>query len=196
MAKTAALDKQELKVFDTALSFQFDTTGTVEVPSMNLVQTGDTLNNRDGATIKIKSLQVRGQVTFIPGAAATAAAVSYLYLVLDRQPNGAAPAVTDVFTSTALNAAMPNVPNQFRFKILRRFAYISNSQAGVTTAYNNVCHVIDEYIRFEKPIEVRFTASTGAITDVVTNNLLLIAGSNLQDDTVGFDGTARIRFTG
>lgn len=187
-----------MKVFDTALAFNFDATG--EVPATGqlcLIQTGDTLNNRDGAVVMVKSLQIRGTIAFTPGAAATAAALVTLFIMLDRQANGAAAAVTDALTGTNMNNDLPNVPNQYRFKTIRRLQYQLTAPAGVTTAYNNVTIGIDEYIQFKKPIEIRYTASAGAITDIASSNIFLMAGSNTtQDDTVAMSGNARLRFTG
>jgi len=91
--------------------------------------------------------------------------------MLDKQANGAAPAVTDVLTGTNMNNDLPNVPNQYRFKTVRRLQYAMTSPAGVTTAFNNVTLGIDEYIQFKKPIQLRYTASAGAITDLASNNL-------------------------
>lgn len=194
----ATLQKQELKVFDTAVNFTFDLTG--EVPATGqlcFVQTGDTLNNRDGAVIHVKSLQLRGIAVYTPGASATASTTAYLYVVQDRQCNGAAAAVTDVLTSSAMFKALGNVPNQYRFKILKRIVIPLTAQAGVTTAYNTQNCPVDEYIKFPQPLEIRYTASTGAITDIASNNLFLLAGTDgASDDLVGFDGTARLRFTG
>jgi len=167
------LQRQELKVFDTALAFNFDATG--EIPATGqlcFIQTGDTLNNRDGAVVEVKSLQIRGTITFTPAAAATAAALITLYVMLDKQANGAAPAVTDVLTGTNLNNDLPNVPNQYRFKTVRRFQYAMTSPAGVTTAFNNVTIGVDEYIQFKKPIQLRYTASAGAITDLASKQLV------------------------
>lgn len=194
----SGLQRQELKVFDTALSFTFDATG--EVPAsgqLSLIQTGDTLNNRDGAVIMVKSLTIRGSLALVPAAAATASGIVYLYVVQDKQCNGAAAAVTDVLTSTDLKSALGNVPNQFRFRIVRKFAVEMNSEAGVTTAYNNYTKHFEEYIEFKKPLEIRYTASAGAITDLASNNLFLIAGSTgTIDDLVTMTGVARLRFTG
>lgn len=198
-AKAAAkLARQELKAFDTTLAFNFDSTG--EVPAtgqLSLVQTGDAFNNRDGAVIQVKSIQARGTVTFVPGAAATATTTVYMYIVQDRQANGAACAVTDVLTSSNLGVALGNVPNQYRFKILKRVVFNFTSPAGVSAAYNNASLPFDEYIKFPVPIEMRYTASTGAITDVASNNIFLLAGSDgNSDDSCALQGTARLRFTG
>jgi len=190
--------KEELKVFDTSVDFFMDATG--EVPATGqlcFVQTGDTLNNRDGAVIHVKSLALRGVARFVPAAAATASTCGYIYVVLDRQANGAAAAVTDVLTSADMSVAHGNVPNQFRFRILKKIPLVFNSQAGVTTAYNNFSHVIDEYIKFPTPVEMRYKASTGAITDLASNNIFLLAGTDAQsDDTIVVHMESRLRFTG
>jgi len=132
-----------------------------------------------------------------PSSCSNGSSSGTLYVMLDKQANGAAPAVTDVLTGTNMNNDLPNVPNQYRFKTVRRLQYAMTSPAGVTTAFNNVTLGIDEYIQFKKPIQLRYTASAGAITDLASNNLFLMAGSNsAQDDTVAFSGIARLRFTG
>lgn len=192
------LNKQESKAFDTSLNFLVDQTG--EIPATGqlcFVTTGDTLNNRDGAVIQVKSLQLRGTLTYAPAAAATSAANAYIYVVQDRQANGAVPGITDILTSNDMSVALGNVPNQYRFKILKRIVFTLQSQAGVTTAYNNVKAQFDEYIKFPMPLELRYTASAGAITDLASNNIFLLAGSDAgQDDTITVLGTARLRFTG
>lgn len=196
--RSRKLNQQESKAFDTALAFSFDTTG--EVPATGqlcFVTTGDTLANRDGAVIQVKSLQIRGAYRYAPAAGATAATNVYLYIVQDRQANGAAAAITDVLTSTNMSSALGNVPNQFRFKILKRIVLSLVASAGVTAAYNDVTGTIDEYIRFKVPLEIRYTASAGAIGDLASNNIFLLAGGDAGgDDVVTFGGTARLRFTG
>lgn len=198
MASSGRLNKAELKAFDTALSFTFDATG--EVPAsgqLSLVQAGDAFNNRDGALIQVKSLRVKGYATAVFGAAAQGNTQCLLYLVQDRQCNGAAAGATDVMTGTDFGQALPNVPNAYRFKILKTIPLNFNATAGVTTAYNNMAILVDEYISFKKPVWIRYTASSGAITDVTGNNFFLLAGGFVSgDDIVSFVGTARLRFTG
>jgi len=195
------LNKQELKVFDTTLSWLFDL--TAEIPAtgqLALVQVGDTLNSRDGAVINAASLQLRGVVTLEPAASASAATVCWVQVMLDRQPNGAAATITgdvnSVLSTNSMTTAFPHVPNQHRFKCLKRMVFPLNSQAGVTTAYNKVVIPFDEYIQFKKPIVIRYNASTGAVGDIATNNLFLIAGCDGNaDDTANMAGNCRLRFT-
>lgn len=189
---------QELKFFDTALSFNFDATG--EVPASGqlcLIPQGDTESTRDGRQAIIKSIQIRLNLLYDPQAAIQACPSVFLYLVLDTQCNGAAAANTDVFTSADLSVALLQLNNSKRFRILKKWNYIMQP----TAAYYNaaafaqpVRRTISFYKRCNIPIDWNSTA--GAITEIRTNNIFLMAGSIGGDDTVGALGTARLRFIG
>lgn len=184
----------ENKFFDTALSFNFDATG--EVPAtgqLNLIPQGVTESTRVGRLCVLKSIQIRGNTAFVPGAAATASGVTYLYLVLDTQCNGAAAAIGDVLTSDNMVSALVNLNNSMRFRILKRFVLQHVACAGVTTAYNNVNQTIDYFKKLDIPLD--FSSTTGALTELRSNNLFLLAGSSASiDDAVAFLGTCRVRF--
>lgn len=185
----------EKKFFDTALSFLFDTTG--EVPATGqlcLIPQGDTESTRDGRECRIKSIQIRATLIFTPAAAATASTSVWLYVILDTQCNGAAAAVTDVFSENTLHKAMINLANSKRFRILKRFRYTFNSPAGATTAYNTVTKHIDWFKKCDIPMV--FSSTSGAITEIRTNNVFLMAGSDVSDDTVSCGGNCRLRFLG
>lgn len=184
----------EKKFFDTALSFLFDTTG--EVPAtgqLTLIPQGDTESTRDGRKATIKSIQIRGILSFAPGATVGTGA-SYLYLILDTQCNGAAAAVTDVFTSNDMTTNMLNLNNSGRFRILKKWEWAWNVGAGVSAAYNNATKLLEFYKSCNIPVD--WSSTTGAITEIRSNNLFLMAGANAQDDTVQFTGTCRLRFLG
>jgi len=190
--------KPELKFFDTALSFSFD--ATAEVPAtgqLTLIPQGDTESTRDGRVAYIKSIQLRGFANFVPGAAAAqSSTVCFLYLVLDTQCNGAAAAITDVFTSNVAGTNLLNLNNSGRFRILKKWVITFNSAAGATTAFSNVTKQIEFYKRCN--IKVDWSSTTGAITEIRSNNVFLMAGSDgtTSDDTVAFVGNARLRFMG
>lgn len=185
----------ELKFFDTANGFTFDR--TAEVPATGqlvLIPQGDTESTRDGRLAYIKSIQMRGNLTYVPAAGATAATQCTMYLVLDTQANGAAAAVTDVFTSTAVETQLINLNNSGRFRVLKRWDFRFASPAGVSTAYNNVVVPFNFYKRCN--IKIDWSSTTGAITEIRSNNLFLIAGSAFDDDTVTYTGVTRVRFQG
>jgi len=184
----------ELKFFDTALTFSVD--ATMEVPATGqlvLIPQGVTESTRVGRKCIIKSIEVKGTIADAPAAAANAASSAYVWLVLDKQCNGAAAAATDVFTSTAAQTALINLANSERFVILKKWVWSFNSSAGVTTAYNNTRREFEYYRRCNIPIE--FSSTTGAITEIKSNNLFLLAGAVGGDDTSGVTGICRVRFS-
>lgn len=185
----------ELKFFDTALSFNYDTTG--EVPATGqlvLIPQGVTESTRVGRKCVIKSIQMRGFLTYSPGAAADAFVGVVMYLVQDTQCNGAAATVTDVLTSNALGTALRNIANSERFKILKSWRWVFNATAGVSTAYDGQKKNFEYYKTCSIPLE--FSSTTGAITELRSNNLFLLAGSDGGgDDLVSMTGNCRVRFS-
>jgi len=185
----------EVKFFDTALSFTFDNTG--EVPAtgqLALIPQGDTQSTRDGRECVLKSVQIRGALVYTPGAAAAPTANSYMYLIQDTQANGAAAAVTDVFTSADLWAAHHNLANSDRFRILKKWKWDWNVQAGATTAYCNMTRQMEFYKKCD--IKMQYSSTTGAVAEIKSNNLFLVAGGLGVDDGVAFAGSCRLRFVG
>lgn len=187
----------ELKFFDTALSFTVDTTG--EVPAtgqLALIPQGDTESTRDGRLAYIKSIQIRANLDWAPAAAAAASAAVFIYVVLDTQCNGAAAAATDVFTSTGFGSAMLNLNNSGRFRIIKKFYLNFEPGAGATTAYNTMHKNIDWYKRCN--IKVDWNSTAGAITEIRSNNIFLLAGAagTAADDTITVEGVCRLRFQG
>jgi len=187
----------ESKFFDTALAFAFDT--TAEVPAtgqLALIPQGDTEATRDGRQCTITSIQMKGILYFVPGAtAATATEITYLYLVQDTQCNGAAAVVTDLFTGNNLNTAMINLANSRRFKILKKWKYTWNAFAGAVGTLPYQSKPLEFFTTCSIPME--FSGTTGAITEIRSNNLFLIAGgANFVDDGVTIQGTCRVRFRG
>lgn len=185
----------EKKFFDTTLSFNVDS--TMEVPATGqlvLIPQGDTSTTRDGRQCTIESIQIRASCIFVPGAAANAATLMHLFLILDRQANGAAAAVTDVFTSANSSLALLNLDNDDRFVIVKKWVKTFNSQAGATTAYNNQ----QDYIEWFKKVDIplTFSSTAGAITELRTNNLFLVAGAQNSDDLIQVGGICRVRFRG
>ncbi len=192
---TSALGSdKERKFFDTALSFSFDQTG--EIPAtgqLNLIPQGVTESTRIGRKAFIKSIQIRAKMLYTPGASAIGTDNCDLYLVLDKQANGAAAAITDVFDSATLQGAMLNLANSGRFQIIRHWPMVFASAAGVSGAYARQAKQFNFYKKCNIPVE--FSSTTGAITEIRSNNLFLCAGSGTEDDLVSVGGTCRLRYT-
>lgn len=187
----------ETKFFDTALSFLIDATAeassTAATGLINLIPQGVTEATRVGRKCVVKSVSIRGVVTNIPAAAATTGVAVAMFLVLDKQANGAAPAFSDIFVGTVAMNAHHNLANSGRFVILKKWIMIFNSGGGATTAYDNVVRPWQFFKKCNIPLE--FSSTAGAITELRSNNLLLAYGSSNGDDTPNVSANARIRFT-
>lgn len=188
------MSQSELKFFDTATSFTLDATGEVlATGQLNLIPQGVTESTRVGRKCVLKSIQGRWDILYVPSSGATATTSYAIYLVLDKQANGAAAAMTDVFTGTSATQALHNLSNSQRFVVLKKWVQTMTSPAGVSTAYNNVLQHIDWYTKCNIPLE--FSGTTGAITELRSNNVFLLAGANNTDDAITVSGNVRVRFS-
>jgi len=184
----------ELKFFDTTNSFTVDSTGEVPVTGQFcLIPQGVTESSRVGRKCVIKSIQGKWNLTYTPGAGASAATIIAISLVQDTQCNGAAAAITDVYTGNEISQAHRNLANSQRFKVLKKWTIPFVAQSGVTTAYNQVQKHIEFYKKLSVPLE--FSSTTGAITELKTNNIFLLASAFSSDDLVSVAGTTRLRFS-
>ena len=182
---------------DTPIDFTAEVTGDTgggANPSLCNIPQGTSDEQRIGRSCIVKSIQARLSFLAVPAASANFSGVVYAYLVQDTQANGALPAVTDVFTGTDLSKAMINVDNSQRFRILKKWVCDFGATAGATTAYNNQSKHIEWYKRCHIPLD--FSSTTGATTEIRSNNLVLITGvtPNGSDDDVTIAGTIRLRF--
>lgn len=194
--KNSKYPNQELKFFDTSNSFFFDNTG--EVPAtgqLALIPQGDTESTRDGRMAYIKSIQIQGYMQFDPAAAADASVVAYLWLVLDKQCNGAAATLSDVVVTqgtSEMGRALPNLANSQRFTVLKKWTVPFNTMSGVSGAYNTMIKNVSFYKKCNIPIV--YSSTTGAIGEIRSNNLFFLAGLVGGDDIASFTGQTRLRF--
>lgn len=203
MAKAAGFGfPQEVKFFDTAVSFTADS--TLEVPATGqwaLIPQGDTQSTRDGRLARLKSIQFRGIITGPTTASSTNLDfVFYMWVILDRQANGAAAAVTDVFTNTLGASALINLNNSKRFRILHKEVIAPNT-AGWTMNNTSAANVLAWPVEFFLPVNILmdWDSTTGAITEIKSNNVFIIAGvsgAGAIDDEYSVAGNARVRFVG
>lgn len=194
--------RQESKFLDTSISTLIDATPELINNTLNLVTQGDTASTRDGNVIVISSIEIIGRLAQVPAAATVSAPIVYIWLILDRQCNGNAPAATGSalsplqYDGTNACTLRPIPANQWTFKTIKKWAIPLNSQAGVSTAFNNVSCDFSYYKKFKNGLEIRFNGNGGTISDIMSNNLFLLAACQDTDDTVNFTGNCRIRFTG
>jgi len=186
----------ELKFIDTDINFTADTTGEIPADGVTLheIAQGVAENERIGRKVVLKSIWLKGAAVYAPGGSASATAVTYLYIILDTQCNGASPGINDIFNTSALFLAFPNLENGDRFKVLKVMKFAWNPGAGVTTAYNGMSKNINWFRKCNIPIE--FGGAVGDITEIKSNNVFIAAGCGTAgDDLVAFSMACRVRYS-
>lgn len=185
----------ELKFFDTANSWSVSSTAVVPATGQeNLIPQGVTESTRVGRKATVKSIQMRGRFTYVPAADTAGGSNAYLYVVLDKQCNGAAAAITDVLTGNDISTAMINLANSERFVILKRFVCPVFAEAGVQAAFARYTVAIDWYHKCNIPLE--FSSTTGAITELKSNNIFFLSGCDSNtNNLIAYTGTCRLRFS-
>lgn len=171
----------ELKVADVAVgTVNVNTTG-----SFNLIcnpTLGSDFTNRIGRKIRIKSYYVRGyvvvQAALVPTSPiSTGCQMGRMIVFFDCQPNGAAPAVTDLL-NTASPSSHLNLNNRDRFKILTDktfvfdpFVYNTTATQSVITGTNTI-RPLKKYKRCD--LEVIYNATSGGtIADINSGALYM-----------------------
>lgn len=184
----------EKKFYDTPLSLPASTgvTSTTQATGQIAVgiAQGTSASTRIGQKIIIKSIQVKLNATLAAGATDTD--IVHVYLVQDTQTNGVQATYADVFdTSGDIGSEMRNMANSNRFKILKHFTFRLNADAGVAAAFGGDYQQDECFIKCNIPI--MYNSNAGAITEIKTNSLFLLHGSNAGVATV--TGNARLRYT-
>lgn len=196
----------EYKFLDTTVSGALDAVGAVAPTGGNslvLVAQGASESNRVGLKITVRSIDLRG---FIYSRGVYTGAyplfdVVVLYLVLDKQPNGAAPSVTDVFNGSLLTVCHVNKSNEDRFVILKKYvhpivAYVIDSAGGGLVGCSAACFDIHEDVE----IPVYYTSTAASITNVKSNNICVFVGCSNHGmgqtaNTLNISAEARVCYT-
>lgn len=196
----------EIKFLDTAMSqagFASDT--DLAIPGTGgqicLIPQGVTQSTRVGRCASVKSIQFRGVIALESTNGGSISLktddVFYMILVLDKQANGAAAAATDVFTTATAKQRMINLANSSRFQVLKtitkRLTAGNETDVGVTSQPADAQVPVEFYHRCNIPLE--FSSTTGAITEIKSNNLFWFIAGATSGTWQQLLGTTRIRFS-
>lgn len=208
---------REIKFYDTS----FGSTALVNSVTMAGAETdpttiltisapavGDGDQNRDGKKITIHGVQVTGNISYaiqVDQTTADVAPVVDLWVLLDKQSNGAQFNSEDVFTNPSGVACQPlrNLGFNKRFRILKHKHFpapilpitydgTNIEQSGSTKSFNF-------FLRFKKPLIVNFSAGSTAagIASVIDNSIHVMAVGSLVAAVIpSLAYNARIRFVG
>lgn len=198
----------ENKFLDTNLTGLIDLTGEIAVggtpTSLCLIPQNTTESGRIGRKCTIKSLYIRMYLRLDPATSVADTGSYTIAIVLDKQANGAYPAYLDIFGGDNITSAL-NLSNSQRFVILKRWVGVLNATTSSTTTSDNWAtsgntlityfggyETFEYYSKLDIPLE--FSSTTGAITELRSNNIF-IAWASEEDDVVDVQIDARIRYS-
>lgn len=174
------------------------------VPSLNIVPQNATESGRIGRSLTIKSIQCRIQAT---GSNDLNGELIRVTLVLDKQCNGAAPAIGDILAAVGGNVTSlnhPNLDNSSRFVILADLTHTLQSQAervstlaGSTTTVTSCVPAVSSFMfnkRVNIPVLYDAAFADGRLVTIRSNNLVLLFTSTSSTDAYG-RGVCRIRYS-
>lgn len=166
----------ETKYYETSCNVSnAGTTGAVAAAFFPLVQQGDNDLTREGNTIHVKAITVRGSVSDT--------ATSYLRVIwaIDHQPNGAAPAVGDLVANADINGGYNH--NWVVGHGGSRFKIISDKRVFVTAPFSAGAVNTGYFFSWKGELPVRYQGNAGTVADMATNNLVqVVIGANANID--------------
>ncbi len=174
--------------------------GTITSPSLCLIPQGTTESNRDGRKCRLVSIHCHGVVT-LPTSSAPASTADRLRIIIykDQQTNGAAATAALIMDDNEVAVTIDgyrNLENSQRFWILHDKTIEINSTAGAWDGTNDQYGEQQIHFDWHKTCDIplEFSATTGAITELKSNNVgvLCISGGGL----VGYKAEYRVRFVG
>jgi len=196
VALTQAM-KPEKHSFDVPIN-DLNLTLNVAVP-LNLVTLGALNSQRIGNQIRISDINYRLKFDWTPLVFAGQATMPALRLmiVLDKQANGAAPAIEDVLTAGG-TTAFRNMQQVTRFQVLHEDTFQFDTMIGASTAQaHGQAYKIWGKKAMNIPILFNDTVAGVAptIANVKTNciHMFLIFSGVIQSDLT-YSGTVRIKF--
>lgn len=193
--------EEELKFWDTELNDSAMINGDLVLgPSLNLIPQNATESGRIGRACWIRHLSYRYSLRVQPLTDTTPQPSTQVRLILyfDCQANGAAATTEDILESASDTLSYRNRANLGRFQILMDRNYIIGYKSGGGgTAANTYCGdgIIGEFSK-EMSFPVYFSSTTGAISEVQSNNLGILYIADGSGTTCRIQSLARVLFSG
>lgn len=151
---------------------------------------GDSATQREGRSIKVKSLQVRYQLT--KGSTQTIINRCKVMVVKDTMPDGSTFSMNELLDSTGDLTAFNNLNYGKRFKVIYSRTHVidpSTSSPKSSTTVINVFKKVDSHVKFQ--------SSNGNITDITANAFYLIfipETTTPNSEQINFAYSSRSRF--
>ncbi len=176
-----------MELDDTAVAIG----GTI-TPTINIIAQGVTESQRIGRKCTIQSIGWRYNIQY-PSQAIMASTSDSIRIImyLDKQANGETAAITDILESNDYQS-FNNLSNSGRFRILLDKVVDMQQNAAIAGPVTNEQ---DKNFTFFKKvaIPIEFSAGTGAIAEIRSNNLGVLLLSRVG--ALRFDSKIRLRFS-
>ena len=169
--------------------------GTIAEDSCNAIAQGVTEVQRVGRKCVIRSINWRFDIT-LPASTTSGATSDFVRVIvyLDKQCNGATAGITDILESDDYQS-FNNLGNKSRFRTLmdRSYDLIVGAGGGNGTTEDYGEDLVSDTFFKRVNIPIEFDSTTGAITEVRSNNIgvLLLSKSGL----CVFESKMRLRFS-
>lgn len=128
-----------------------------------------TATGRIGRKVVMQSLLLRAELRL--AATSTQGGYGRYMVVLDKQANGAPPAVTDILLADAMQSPM-NLSNSNRFKILAEGYFTEASANGDYTSEG-----VEVYKKLNIPVQFN-NGTAGTIADIATGSVYVLFAQN------------------
>ena len=187
----------EKKFLDvTQADFSVSATGSISDIGVDLITQGSTANQRIGRKILLTDLYIRLHA-YAPSSTALEHCAVRIMVILDKQCNGALPTQADILAGTAFDN-FRNLDQSHRFRTLFEKMITLNS-TGITTnfdanVYTSPFQSRNIFISLRNlNIPIMYDASTGAIGDLVSNNLIVYTHGHQSIVNISWKLRARYR---
>lgn len=186
-----AMPKREKRYHDYGpTNFNMGTTGNVNL--INQITTGDNDYHRNGSTITMAGVTLRGY--YVGGTTQTTPSIGRILIVYDKQPRGAMPVIADMLQGASPTHQI-NGDHSDRFLILFDKLYSCTGE-GDTLSGGHPAGTVQEYVRVNQKAIWESTNGDGAIADFIRGALyIVVVGAGVDDTTSArFNLSTRVHF--
>lgn len=183
----------ELKFYDTNITATVVASTGTKFPATDLtfvkIPVGTGPSERIGRQIRLKSVNAYLTVTKVADTSSTD--VVRIIWLLDTQANGSSPNVNEILNTASYNS-FRNMANSKRFVFLGDKEITIASQNWNGTQFSAIDRQVNFFKNMNTVIEYDSSVTTGALTTIRSNNILMLAIS--KNGTATVQGTVRVRY--
>ena len=175
----------EFKLKDTALTSTVNNSGTLVL--LNGLQKGDGVSNREGVSIRNKSLLLNGYCTI--DNAATFGMIRRI-IFINRQPTGIAPSIANVLDNsiTSYVNAPRNLNNRSDIVILK------DDKIMLSNSGNKIAKFPDTYMKLNMHTIYNTGSDLGTVADIQTGALYVLYVSDSSSNNPNINALHRVRY--